>query len=547
VTIVRAVLFMLPLVTVFAVQWLWWSPSEPFLNGDETRHVMTGVFVHDAIQDAGYRTPKAYAQRYYAQYPCLGLLVWPPGFYALQGVAMTVFGPTFEVGRWTAFACCLVACAYLFGLANRTHGPAVACLAALVFGLCRETFEHSRAVMLEVPTVAAALGFIFHFERYLDRRRRWELLLVGFWLVVTGLMRYDAVVLLPYVLLRLAVTKRFALLRRWDVLLTVGGVLVALAPVYGLAAMHIGDQHAIGATAGTNEEVSRDGWDGILYYPYRLWHQLGFYAAEFAVIGGLVALVVPTIRAKSGIYLALIAATYGTFTPMAEQESRHSIYWLPAWAVLAAESCFLPWRLARDRLVSGVLAFLLVLATSTWILLQPVPWVQGYGDAAKYVLANSRGPTVCLFDGLMDGTFIYEMRAADPTRRVWVYRGDKLFYAVRSDPAAGYKEWVETDADLRRRLEAAAPDFIVLEDPPLKYDLPMPKRLRAVLAAWPERFERVETLSIRNCNKEFLDGGRLVIYRSRRPAPANRRLEMPMLWGGTTIRADVPQNETGSR
>ena len=118
--------FWLAIFVTGACQLLWQPASEPFFNGDETRHVMTGVFVRDAILEGGITHPKQYAEQYYAQHPALGLLIWPPGFYAVEGLAMLAFGATFEVGRLLVFAYFVVAAAYLNALVKRTHGPEIA-------------------------------------------------------------------------------------------------------------------------------------------------------------------------------------------------------------------------------------------------------------------------------------------------------------------------------------------------------------------------------------------------------------------------------------
>ena len=80
----------------FASPW-----GEPWKNNDETRHVMTGVFFRDALFDwrESAADPRGYAARYYAQYPALGVLVWPPFFYAVEGGAMATFGTDYGVAH----------------------------------------------------------------------------------------------------------------------------------------------------------------------------------------------------------------------------------------------------------------------------------------------------------------------------------------------------------------------------------------------------------------------------------------------------------------
>ncbi len=531
----------LPAILAFAlaVHLLWMKPSEPHFSGDETRHVMTGVFVRDAILDGGYRSPRAYAERYYAQYPCLGLLVWPQGFHAVEGAAMLAFGPSVATGRGLVLAYLLVAVAYCFWLVRRTHGDTTAAIAVLLVVLSREVFVNSRAVMLEVPTLACALGALFHFELYTADLKRRDLVALALWTIAAGLHRYDAVFLAPLFLLRLAMEGRLRLVVTRPAIVGVSGIVFALAPFYWLAYQTVGQQHALAAGAGSNPDVVRHGWDRITYYLLSLEFQLGAVAAVAGVIGlGLSCR--KENRAKSRTYWALALVVYCCFAALSEQETRHTIYWLPAWCVWAAEAALAPLRrFGRNWWTIAIAAFV-VGSAGCWTLRQPVPWVRGYADAAEYVLANTDGPCIVLFDGHFDGTFIHATRVRDLDRRLWIARGDKLLYAVRSDPGAGYVEWTKSEREIVDLLERLAPEFVVVEEPPLKHVLPVQTTLRKVLKDRVDLFERVAGVPIRNNNIEWMDGARLAIYRLRNRPAGPRSLNIPMLWGGRDLSFDLP-------
>ena len=83
------------LLVLGLAQALAWQPSEPFYNNDENRHVMTGVFFHDFLADLPPHGLRDYATQYYMQYPALGLMVWPPLFYGIEGAFMLVFGASY--------------------------------------------------------------------------------------------------------------------------------------------------------------------------------------------------------------------------------------------------------------------------------------------------------------------------------------------------------------------------------------------------------------------------------------------------------------------
>jgi hypothetical protein len=523
------------LVTLLVVHVIMAELTEPFFNGDETQHVMTGIFVADAIVEGGWTSPRSFAERYYAQYPALGLIVWPPGFYAVEGGAMLAFGRTFETGRWLTVAYCLLAGAYLFRLVHFTHDGTTAAVAVLVFGLTREVFFHSRNVMLEVPALAFILAAIFHLERYLRTPRTRDLAAMTLACVLAGLHRYDAVALLPMVLCRVALARQWQVFIRRSVVVAFVAVIVALAPVYLHAAYEIGKVQsgaaAAGGDPGTVKASLMSQWT---YLPRTLWAQIGHAACAFGVLGMLV-----TRRDAACVaYRAMALGTLVFFAPLAEQETRHGIFWVPAWSALSAVFA-MRIKPTRGRILCVTA---LVAGTAFWTLHQPVTWVRGYRPAALHVIESTRGPAVVLFDGLLSGTFVYEVRTQDVHRRVWIVRGDKVLYGTLSDPHHGYVEYAADDAAMLARLAEVSPDWIVVEEPPAKYTTPAAARLRKVLREHPELFDCISTLPVANNNREWLDNVSLAIYRPRVVKPvADRKLVIPMLWQDRTIEATLPK------
>src|SRR5579884_821218 len=59
-------------------------------QSDSPVHLVTGFYFADLIKDFPVRHPVEYTYRYYAQYPALGLIHWPPLFHVAEGVAFLV-------------------------------------------------------------------------------------------------------------------------------------------------------------------------------------------------------------------------------------------------------------------------------------------------------------------------------------------------------------------------------------------------------------------------------------------------------------------------
>ena len=63
-----------------------------FYWSDAPRHALNGVFVKDLLLDLPLDDPAGYAYRYYAQYPALTILFYPPLFYAISAPFYALLG-----------------------------------------------------------------------------------------------------------------------------------------------------------------------------------------------------------------------------------------------------------------------------------------------------------------------------------------------------------------------------------------------------------------------------------------------------------------------
>ena len=90
--------------------------SELYVNNDETRHAMTGVFVADALRDMPLGNPAEYAQEYYGRYPALGLVHWPPLFYAVEGIGFLLGGVSVVTAKAVVILFVLVFVLYFYRL-----------------------------------------------------------------------------------------------------------------------------------------------------------------------------------------------------------------------------------------------------------------------------------------------------------------------------------------------------------------------------------------------------------------------------------------------
>lgn len=523
------------LLALALLQVIMYQPSEPFFYNDETRHVMSGVFFMDLFHDRPTHL-RQYAIDYYLKYPALGILVWPPLFYGLEGVVMSVLGPSVVVARVLLGLFGLLAGLYLFVLSRRVVGPNRGAMAALAFGTTPLIFKYSHYVMLEIPMLALALGATYHFVVYLEEETKRDLYLWGFLCAAAALTRFDVIYLVVLFPLLLTIQKKWEILKRREVVLTVIGALLLIAPVYAVTAANVGWLHAreVMQTMDPRDppmlSLSR-----LLFYPVGLPYNLSWFFVGAAVLG--IAVAVWRRDRSCLVFAAIIVAVYVTFTPIAEMRERHVIYWVPGLAFFAAEGVYHASRFWRGGITAGILAG----AVFGGAIAQAAPHVRtflkGYEDVARYVEKNTANPPLCLYIGSLNGNFIYQLRRVDPARRIWTLRGEKL-----ADTLA-VSEKRTTRPDEGRMLNAIhqyGPALVVVEkagDPALSYDS---EWLASLIQQHPERFRLEGKFPIVTNNSQYA-GGTILVYRNLVPNPsAAENVELHIRMLRQNVQGQVP-------
>ncbi len=519
-----------------------YKPSEPFCNNDETRHVMTGVFFRDVLHDFPLAHPRAYAIRYYLQYPALGFPLWPPMFHMVEGLFMAIFGTSMLVSKAWILGFAALACFYCFLLVRWTHGEETAALAVPLLAFSPLFFELSHEVMLEIATLAFGLGATYHFVRFLDVQRRRDLFAAAALSSFAALTRFNAVYLLPVFLFLVIARRQWRMFRSREGYLALALAALLVAPFYVITASEFGwvyGKLVSGNVGNTGPPLSLGGF---LYYPTQIPLQIGWVAVLPCLVGFVHALA-PNRKWRSLPYLTVAVVIFLMFSPMGIREPRFVIYWLPSLGLFAAEGVrVLSGWLGSPRLREAAYAAigaLVVLGTAAASLAKPVEYVRGYDEAARYVVQNTRTSRCCFFEGGLNGNFIYQMRRADPKGNLWVLRGDKLLYSVVFYARVGTRENRESDGAMLATLYKYDPDLIVVEEPETFEDLDAAKQFRAILASRPDRFRLEKTISVETNHKKFGDL-KLKIYRNliRNPHPAEQ-LDVSMLTLRRTIRASI--------
>ena len=494
------ILFFVAIAHIVAFQ-----PSEPFYLSDETRHLMTGTFFHDLIKGGNLSQAKSFAYQYYGQYPALGLLVWPPLFHMVEGAWMAIFGVSVLASKILVLTFLAIACLFSYRVVRLTNSREQALLVTALTAFSPMTFELSGQVMLEVPTLAWAMASIYYFMLYLRSARNRDLVMAAVAAVTAAMTKYDVYYLLILFPLLLIGNNPKEVLKREQVWIVVLLAITAVSPIAYLTVREMGAVH-LHSLQVNGTPVVYSNW---LYYLLQLPNQLGWPTFVASLIG------IGVCIQQGGMtrmrpHLAIIAATYLAFASIGEQELRHTIYWIPAWAAFAGEGIrylVRPLTLRRrDWVQAGFAAATLLIAVTA-----PRLYVRGYESAAQFVLQHGGGEKV-LFDGYLNGNFIFQMRRYDPDRKSTVIRADKvLYHTVSGYIAVGYEEYVQTDAEILTVMVKNSSRYIVVESRSYNPGLKIANRMRELLHTDTERFRRVAVIPI-DTNFSNVAGAQIEIF-----------------------------------
>lgn len=534
----------------------WWP--------DAARHAMDGAFVLDFVRDLPSSLAlRQYAIEYYARYPCLGLVQYPPVFAVVEAVVFALFGVGLMTARVTVAA--FGACGAVFGykLARRFVGRLGAAVFVLVIFGAPGVVWWSREVMLEVPVIAMLLIASYYFVAYVDGERRSHCIVAGVLLALAVLTKQTACVLGP-VWAAYAVWRRgWRVALRKEVLVAVAILAVLLGPfaaaTWTYAKVNVGQ--SVGNLSGGMGH-SRTSWEGVSFYVVHAHRQVGWLGlalVALSVLGAVGAGVLrrPFFRSSEARRAAVLGALWAgtcwvvfTFV-VAHKDSRFIIIWLPGLALVAAAGAD---ALSAMGGVGRSLAWVAVAACSLRAGGQMTgasrlwgednaPWIRGPGAAARRLAGVPRG-TVIFYSGYDNGNFIFAVRCLDPERRAVVLRGTKMLVTLATEKEHGMRVLARTREDIASLFRLYGVRYVVLEEPSPK--------LLALAPVFGELSGLVRSDGFRCIGHVPMDTNlpararRLGIYEVKDPQPAlGDVLSVELLSAQRTIR--VPLERLGVR
>jgi hypothetical protein len=487
------------------------------IHVDETFHACTGMFVADFLRAAPIAHPIQFTYTYYAHYPAIGLIHWPPFFYFAEAIVFLVGGLSVVTARLTVLLFALLGFYFWFKLVEEFEDSYFAAASTAMLALLPFVFSYEKAVMLEIPSLALCIAASYFWIRYLKEEHNRDVYIFASMAILALLTKQLAIYLVLFCLFSIVSERKWYLLSKaavWKALILTA---VVTAPFYLLALrIHwkVIQYDAVKTVMPGNP---------FLAYFRMLPTQLGLPILCLSVFG------IATSWwwgrwEHSRIMLIWIAACYFTLTPLAEKEPRYIIYWLPAFTYFAVGP-FISARLSVRLRGAGAIAALVLLGSYTWIDWKyQRPFIAGYADAAKTVTGMSESGFI-LFDGDLPANFIFYVRKFDPGRHFVVLR--KALYAEREMKQWGSVEFVKSNQDLENLIAQYGIRFIVVDNSPTEFHAQ--ELLREYLHS--PRFRLVKTVEMET-NIPSWTGRRLFVYENVQPVPCSAKtlhLEMMSL------------------
>ncbi len=525
----RSELLPLALVILAVVVLYFTSPRQgEFFWSEAPRNALNGAFVMDLIAQRPWQDPVGWAYAYYAQYPALTILFYPPLFHVLSAPFHAVFGVSHHAALLAVMAH-YVAFGWGVYRLGRLWLPVVPALAvAWTMMFLPEIAFWGRQVLLELPAYAFLVWSAVCFVHHLRQGRTGMLVAAVVLLLAAMYTKLSVVFVAAAYVLALLHRHGWALFRQrrgWLLLLGSG---LAVLPLV-LLTLKFGQANVQSVSELPDSAASRATLAGWLWYA-RMWpSQFGPPLLAVLALGALAGAWLG--RGRSGMtgpersfWWAWFGVGYLFFSYIELKEARHSVFILLPMVLGVAVLL----QQARPAWLASAFAGTAAACAVGWTLLErPVYYVDGYARMAQIVAERAPPGSRVLFSGYRDGAFTFNMRTHENRRDLAVIRADKMLLRVSVRRELGVEQKALSDAEMLQDIHANAIHYLVVQ-PGFWTDLDVMRRFEALLAQHPfEEVLRVPTPANYPAHEK-----ELVLYRNLAAAAvptAARRIELPVI------------------
>lgn len=522
---------------ILGAYFYWGAPSGgAFSWPDSPRHALNGVFILDLFKDLPFEDPKQWAYNYYAQYPALTILFYPPLFYFILAPFYWLFGISQETANLALWACYCVFTIGCFRLAREYIPLSYAAITSVIIACSPELMYWGRQVMLEIPAFAFLIWSCCFFVTYLKQQKIKFLYFSMALLVLAAYTKISVIFLILPVFLTLVQLRGHRLFKDKHNYYIAFLIIVGLIPLI-LITLEFGQANVQSAVGIVDSEVSRSSIEGWIWYLKRFPDQLGW--PIILSIAAAIIVVLKTIpfndylKPENSFLLLWFTIGYLFFSAIDLKEARHSVFILPP-AVFLTPIIFI--TLDKIKQHAGLIAFtvLTIYTGYNTAVYRPVHFVSGYQEVVTFVSQLAPKNSNILFSGYRDGAFIFDMKAYSHRDDLAIIRADKLLLSIAVRRELGVKQQNYTSEEIGERLNDLAVHYVVAQ-PDFWTDLEQMAHLQNILRG--PQFEEVQRFKMpSNYNAQEKE---LILYKNLgnvKEGPVRIDNSLPII--GKTITAE---------
>ncbi|MCS7306910.1 MAG: glycosyltransferase family 39 protein [Thermoguttaceae bacterium] len=472
--------------TLVALVACWPSLFRQEIDGiDEAQNLMGGWFFVDFLRDLPLSNPIEYGFEYYAQYPALGFVFWPPLFHFVEGLFFLLFGFSLVVGRWCLASFAIGFSWGLVAVCKRRMGSLWGALTAGLILTIPLLAALQNVMLLEIPALAMMMLLLWLYCRMIERGgwSSWQEAVVVAFAAAAAIYTKQTTFFLPLAFLLHVSLVCPRLWRDWRSWVAGSLFVILCIPLlwftwnYGAAnlAQSLGNLGNI-FVAG-HRVAPRWSWTGWTYYA-RIAPQvlgLGYWLLGAGALAWVV--VRRTFWGRSLLWLLIIVVWYLVFSFFDNKQPRFTAFVLPFIILLGVE-----WlsELSRSRAVWRATAAaglaLLLAVQCVRAVQQHYTGISGVEPIVRRLLQEDGAGNIAYF-GHYRQMFVPFVRAYDLDRQRYVLQGDDI---------------TEESGDLLRACREFRVRWLLLDAP--KTGKAFSSELEETLGSNPQfRFVRQET------------------------------------------------------
>jgi len=477
-----------------------------YSGGDDSRHFMNGVFCRDFVSDKAWNiSPLKYLKFYYTKYPALSIHRYPPLFYLLEALFISIFGVNILSVNILIFilSLCSLFCWYKF-ISNK-FDPELA-LISLVFFLSSNVFQANfPQIMLEIPSLCFILIFIYFFDLWEQNKKRIYLntacsifaitLLISFkvyFIVLFAILlftskavcaKYDKKICIFAIGMILFCT--FLLFFSLGTIAETGKIVYLYGSLRGAEMTSLSYVKELISTNRIYEIISKLKIISTFGIPLCVMSLFGiFYLKKNKNWKTIYSLIFYGLS-----FYFIYTMCLNRFSP------RFNVFGLPVFSFLAAYGTYEILNNYSKKYFYTVISLILIICFGYSLIKQPIYW-KGYEKAAKDIISINQKAYPILCDAHFNGNFIAYIRKYDPLKKYTIIRGDKILFSLHYiyiRPESVKKTFVLNEKDIYALLDELGIGYILVDS--AKLDIKSKVLLRKVLEN-ADKFNYLKTYTV---------------------------------------------------